>query len=37
MSVPCSEFTFRALLSGIARAEAAVAWADATLDDLARQ
>jgi len=32
-----AEFTFRALLYGIARAEAAVSWADATLDDLDRQ
>jgi DNA-binding PadR family transcriptional regulator len=31
------EFTYRALLYGIARAEAAVSWADATLDDLDRQ
>jgi DNA-binding PadR family transcriptional regulator len=31
------EFTYRALLYGIARAEAAVSWADATLDDLGRQ
>lgn len=31
------EFTFRALLYGIARAEAAVGWADATLHDLDRQ
>ncbi len=32
-----SEFAFRALLYGIARAEAAVSWADATLVDLDRQ
>lgn len=31
------EFTYRALLYGIARAGAAVTWADATLDDLGRQ
>jgi PadR family transcriptional regulator AphA len=31
------EFTYRALLYGIARAEAAVSWADATLLDLDRQ
>jgi PadR family transcriptional regulator, regulatory protein AphA len=31
------EFTHRALLYGIARADAAVTWADATLDDLGRQ
>jgi DNA-binding PadR family transcriptional regulator len=31
------EFTYRALLYGIARAEAAVTWADATLHDLGRQ
>jgi DNA-binding PadR family transcriptional regulator len=37
MSARRSEFTFRALLYGIARAEAAVSWADATLDDLSRQ
>jgi DNA-binding PadR family transcriptional regulator len=32
-----SEFPYRALLYGIARAEAAVSWADATLNDLDRQ
>jgi DNA-binding PadR family transcriptional regulator len=32
-----TEFTYRALLYGIARAEAAVSWADGTLDDLTRQ
>jgi DNA-binding PadR family transcriptional regulator len=37
MSARPSEFTYRALLYGIARAEAAVTWADATLDDLERQ
>jgi PadR family transcriptional regulator AphA len=37
MSERRSEFTFRALLYGIARAEAAVSWADATLFDLDRQ
>lgn len=37
MSERPSEFTYRALLYGIARAEAAVSWADATLADLDRQ
>jgi DNA-binding PadR family transcriptional regulator len=37
MSERRSEFTFRALLYGIARAEAAVSWADETLADLDRQ
>jgi len=37
MSTRPSEFTFRALLYGIARAEAAVSWADATLEDIDRQ
>ena len=32
-----AEFTYRALLYGIARAEAAVSWADTTLADLGRQ
>lgn len=37
MSARRSEFTYRALLYGIARAEAAVTWADSTLADLGRQ
>jgi DNA-binding PadR family transcriptional regulator len=37
MSARPSEFTFRALLYGIARAQSAVAWADSTLQDLDRQ